>query len=256
MTYVNPLTESWRQGRTTFGIWCSLPTSVSAEFAAGAGYDYACVDMQHGAIGYTAAVPMLQAVAATGAAPVARVAANNQAEIMKILDGGAVGVVVPLVSTPEEAAQAVAACRYPPTGVRSYGPVRASVVTGSRDPRELEKVVCLVMVETAEGLANVDEIAATPGLDGIYVGPSDLSLALGLPPGYERPEQEHIDAIERIRTACELHGIVAGIQCDTGALAARRAQEGFAMITVGNEAAFMRSLAASELSEARGGSGG
>lgn len=254
MAYENPLTEAWRAGRTTFGIWCSIPSSVSTEMTAAAGFDYVCVDLQHGAISYPAALPMLQAARAAGAAAVARVQANDPGEIMKILDAGAHGVIVPLVNNAEEAARAVAACRYPPAGNRSYGPLRAAVVTGSRDTADLDKVVCLVMVETADGLANVAEIASVPGLDGIYVGPSDLSLALGLPPGYERPEREHIDAIESIRSACEQHGLIAGIQCDNGALAARRHAQGFQMVTVGNDSTFMRSLAGRELAEARAGS--
>lgn len=256
MTYANPLIETWRQHRTTFGIWCSIPSSVSAELVAAAGFDYVCVDLQHGAISYTSAVPMLQGARAAGAAAISRVAHNDPSQIMKILDAGALGVVVPLVSTREEAARAVAACRYPPAGMRSFGPVRASVVTGSRDTTDLEKVACLVMVETEEGLANVEAIASTPGLDGIYIGPADLALALGLPPAYERPEPEHVAAIETIRSACERHGIVAGIQCDSGALAARRQDQGFQMITVGNDGVFMRSLATRELAAARSGSTG
>lgn len=252
MTYENPLAAAWREGRTTFGVWCTIPSSVSTELTAALGFDYVCVDMQHGAISYPTAVPMLQAARAAGTAAVARVQYNDPGEIMKILDAGAIGVLVPLVNTAEEAARAVAACRYPPVGNRSYGPVRAGVVTGSVDPADLGQVLCLVMVETAEGLANVDEIASTPGVDGIYVGPSDLSLALGLPPGYEHAEREHVDAIESIRDACARHGIVAGIQCDSGPLAARRRAQGFQMVTVGIDASFMRTLAGQELAAARG----
>lgn len=251
MTYQNPLTEAWRAGRTTFGVWCAIPSSVSIEFALAAGFDYGCLDLQHGAIGYSAAVPMLQAARAEGAVPVARVPANDASGIGRILDAGAAGVIVPLVDTAEEAARAVAACRYPPAGRRSFGPIRAGLVAGSTDIADLAKVVCMVMVETAEGLANVDEIAATPGLDGVYIGPADLALALGLPPGHERPEREHAEAVDTILAACERHGIVAGIQCDSGALAARRRDQGFRMVTVGTDHGFMRALARRELAEAR-----
>src|SRR5690606_38044485 len=163
---------------------------------------YVCVDMQHGAVDYSDAVGMLQAIHAQGATPIARVPSNDLATIGKVLDAGALGVVVPLVNTAEEAAAAVAACRYPPNGGRSFGPVRASTVIGSRDPRDLEQIVVAVMVETREGLDNVDEIAATPGLDAIYVGPADLALALDLPPAYERPEPVPTEAIDTLREAC------------------------------------------------------
>jgi 4-hydroxy-2-oxoheptanedioate aldolase len=255
MPFTNPLRTAWDGGEATFGAWCSIPSSLSAELVANAGYDYVCVDTQHGAIGYSDALTMLQAAALRGAAPVVRVTWNDPAEIMKALDAGALGVIVPLVSTAEEAARAVAACRYPPKGIRSFGPIRASLVAGSRDPADLDQVVCIVMVETAEGLANVEEIAATPGLDGIYIGPSDLSLAVGLPPAYEQTEPAHVDAVERIRAACEAHGIVAGMHCAGGAMAARRHQQGFRMITVGADGVFLSTTAAKELATAREGKG-
>ena len=253
MSYVNPLLDAWASGRPTYGIWCALPSSVSMEMVAGIGFDYACVDMQHGAIDYTTALPMFQAARAGGVTPITRVPANDAGLIGKVLDAGAAGVVVPLVNTAEEAARAVAACRYPPVGQRSFGPIRASMITGNRDPQDLQKVACIVMVETGEGLENVDEIAAVEGLDAIYVGPSDLAIALGVPTGYERPEPVHVEAIERIRTACERHGVTAGIQCDSGPMAARRIEQGFGMVTVGNEGGFMRKLAKQELDTAKAG---
>lgn len=252
MSYVNPLLDTWASGGSTAGVWCALPSSVSMEMIAGIGFDYACIDMQHGAIDYTSALPMLQAARAGGVTPISRVPANDAGIIGKILDAGAMGVVVPLVSTAEEARRAVAACRYPPFGQRSFGPIRASMITGNRDPRDLEKVACIVMVETQEGLDNVDEIAAVDGLDAIYVGPSDLAIALGIPPGYEREEPEHVAAIEAIRTACARAGITPGIQADSGAMARRRLEQGFCMVTVGNEGGFMRRLAKQELDIARG----
>lgn len=249
----NPLRAAWYSGRTTCGVWCASPSSVSAEAAAHAGADYVCVDMQHGAVGYSDAVPMLQAVQGVGVTPLVRVASSDAATIGVALDAGALGVVVPMISTPEAAARAVSACRYPPRGVRSFGPIRAAVAVGSREIEALEDVVCAVMVETVDGLARVDEIAATPGLDAIYVGPADLALALGLPPAYERPEAVHREAISMIEEACRRHGITAGIHCADGAMAARRIEEGFKMVTVANDIALVRSGVASELKAARAG---
>jgi 4-hydroxy-2-oxoheptanedioate aldolase len=217
---------------------------------AAAGFDYVCVDMQHGAIGYSDAVHMLQAIGGQGVMPIVRVPANDPAVIGKVLDAGALGVVVPLVGSSAEAARAVAACRYPPRGGRSYGPVRAATVMGSRAIEDLERVFCAVMVETEDGLERVDEIAGTDGVSAVYVGPADLSLALGLPPAYEHEDPVHRTAIDRIRAACERHGIIAGIHCDGGAMASRRLQQGFRMVTVANDLATVRSGMAAELAAA------
>ena len=249
----NALRAAWSAGRPVRGVWCAAPSSVSAEVAALAGPDYVCVDMQHGAVGYSDAVPMLQAVQGAGAVPLVRVPAGDAATIGVALDAGALGVVVPMVSTPDDAARAVGACRYPPRGVRSYGPVRAAVAVGSREVEDLEDVVCAVMVETVEGLSRVDEIAATPGLDAIYVGPADLALALGLPPAYERPEPVHREAVAAILAACRRHGITAGIHCADGAMAARRLEQGFTMVTVANDLGLVRAGVAAELRAADGG---
>jgi 4-hydroxy-2-oxoheptanedioate aldolase len=172
---------------------------------------------------------------------------------MKALDAGAWGVIVPLVNNAEDAARAVSACRYPPQGMRSYGPVRAAGVIGSRDPEKLGgEVLCLVMVETREGLERVDEIAATPGLDGIYIGPSDLALSLGLPPTLDVREDKHAEAIEQIRGACHRNGIAAGIHSPDGKWARRHSEAGFEMVTVATDAALLKGAALRELAEARG----
>ncbi len=253
MAFENPLRVKWSRGEVVRGAWCTSPSAVVAEAVASSGYDYVCVDMQHGAVDYSDAVGMLQAIHAQGATPIARVPSNDLATIGKVLDAGALGVVVPLVNNGEEAAAAVAACRYPPNGGRSFGPVRASTVVGSRDPRDLEQIVVAVMVETREGLDNVDEIAATPGLDAIYVGPADLALALDLPPAYERPEAAHTEAIDTIRAACERHGVVPGVHCVGGEMGARRVAQGFRMTTLVNDLALVRSGAVAELAAATAG---
>jgi 4-hydroxy-2-oxoheptanedioate aldolase len=254
MANLNPLKAAWAEGRTAFGLWLAIPSSFSAELAAGAGFDYVCVDQQHGVIGYDAMVPMLQAIRAEGTAPITRVLSSDPFLIMKALDAGALGVIVPLVNSAEDAARAVAACRYPPRGMRSYGPVRAAGVIGSRDPEDLGgEVLCIIMVETREGLERVDEIAATPGLDGIYIGPSDLALSLGLPPTLDVTEDTHIQAVRRIREACQRSGIAAGIHCASGEWARKHAGAGFNMVTVASDAALLRRAALRELTTARGG---
>jgi 4-hydroxy-2-oxoheptanedioate aldolase len=182
------------------------------------------------------------------------VLANDAGVVGRALDAGALGVIVPLVNNAEEAARAVAACRYPPEGVRSYGPVRAAEVIGSKAPEDLDgEVLCLVMVETREGLEKVEEIAATPGLDGIYVGPSDLAISLGLAPTLEITEKAHVEAVRRIREACRRHGIVCGIHCGSGEWAREHAEAGFDMVTVTMDTKLLTEAAHRELEVARGG---
>ena len=253
MANSNPLKAAWAESQTAFGLWMTVPGSVGAEILAGAGVDYVCVDQQHGVIDYDSMLPMFQAIRAEGALPITRVLSNDPFLIMKALDAGAWGVIVPLVNNAEDAARAVSACRYPPQGMRSYGPVRAAGVIGSRDPEELGgEVLCLVMVETREGLERVEEIAATPGLDGIYIGPSDLALSLGLPPTLDVREDEHVKAVERIREACQRNGIAAGIHAPSGESAREHAQAGFDMVTVATDAALLKGAARREVVVARG----
>ena len=154
--------------------------------------------------------PMLQAISQTDTVPVVRVAWNDPATIMKALDLGAYGIIVPLVNTAEEAAKAVAACRYPPVGMRSSGPVRA-VHYGGADyvAKANDEIVVMAMIETKEGLANLDAICATPGLDAVYIGPADLSFALGLAPRGDNPDPLHIATCDKIRDAAHKHGIKA-----------------------------------------------
>jgi 4-hydroxy-2-oxoheptanedioate aldolase len=246
------LRAKWDAGEPTFGLWAGIPSSLTAEIAAAAGYDYVCVDQQHGMSDERTMVSMFQATIAAGSTALARLAWNEPWLIMRALDLGATGVIVPLVGSGEEAARAVKACRYPPDGERSYGPIRADLVLGSSAPAELARAaLCFVMIETREGLERLEEIAATPGLDGLYIGPSDLSLALGLalPPAGAHPLE---GAIARVREAAHAHDLIAGMHCADGRAARARAAEGFQLVTVGVDSSLFRSTISRELAEARG----
>lgn len=244
------LNEPWRQGRPALGVWNSVSDSLMAEAIATLRPDYVCVDMQHGAPGAGQLVPQLQGVVAGGSTPIVRVPESNPAVIMKALDAGARGVVVPLVESAEEAARAVAACRFPPAGRRSFGPFRASIQAGTNDPAELEKVACIVMVETRAGIDHLEEIVATDGVTAVYLGPSDLSLALGLPPGsIDAPE--FISTAAHIRAVCEAHGVVAGLHCYDGRAARRAVEQGFGMVTVAVDLRTFRQALGKELQIAR-----
>ena len=247
------LRARWDAGEPAFGMWAAIPTSFTAELAAASGFDYVCVDLQHGLSDERTMVSTFQGTVAAGATALARVAWNEPWLIMRVLDLGAGGVIVPLVGSAEEAALAVRACKFPPEGNRSYGPIRAALVAGSAAPdRIAAAALCFVMVETRDGLDQVDEIAATPGLDGIYIGPADLALAIGLTPGSDALELQ--DAIARVRKACHAHGLIAGMHCGGGQAARTRAGEGFQMVTVGVDSSLFQSIVAAELTQARGGS--
>lgn len=244
-------------GEAAFGLWAGIPTSLTAELAAAAGYDYVCVDLQHGLSDEATMISMFQATQAAGAVPLARLAWNEPWLIMRALDLGAAGVILPLIDNAAEAAKAVEACRYPPHGKRSYGPIRAELVMGSATPDELGgDALCFAMIETREGIENLEEIAATPGLDGLYIGPSDLSIALGLAPGGvvadpSRDRPKLAEAIERIRQVCEAHGLIAGMHCGGGEVASQYARDGFRLITVAVDTNLFKATIGRELSAAR-----
>lgn len=243
----SPLRRRWAAGEAVRGAWVLSPSPYVAEALAAPGLDYVCLDLQHGILDYADAVPMIAAVHARGAVPLVRVPAGAPWLIGKVLDAGAGGVIVPMVETADDAAAAVAEARYAPVGRRSYGPARASVLHGTADPAALSDVVVAVMVETRRGVDRVAEIAATPGLDAVYVGPSDLSISLGLPPAYEHADGEHPAALERVRAACAASGIAAGVHCPDGAAARRRLEQGFRMVNVATDLELVRAGAAAQL---------
>jgi 4-hydroxy-2-oxoheptanedioate aldolase len=241
----------WDEGLPAFGLWAGIDSSLTAELAAGAGYDYVCVDLQHGMSDERTMVSMFQATAGAGATPLARLAWSEPWMIMRALDLGSAGVIVPLVGSGAEALRAVQACKYPPHGNRSYGPIRAEHVVGSSSPSELAgSVLCFAMVETRDGLDRLEEIAGTPGLDGIYIGPADLALAIGRTPGAGGDALD--EAIARVRETCESHGLIAGMHCRGGQAANAYAAQGFKLITVGVDSSMFKSTITRELADARG----
>lgn len=230
---INPSLAAWRAGRATANAWLGLGDGMSAEVVARRGYDSVTFDLQHGAASLADLPRLLQSVSGTQAAPFVRVPSNDQAQIMRALDLGAAGVVVPMVETAEEAADAVAAALYPPAGRRSYGPLRASLVHGSdQHTRANDEVATFAMVETALGLEHLDAIAKTPGLTGLYVGPSDLSYAVGAPPSIDSADPRQMAAVEEILQACLRHDKVAGIHTGSVAFARQAVRRGFKFITV------------------------
>src|SRR5262249_53255584 len=179
----NTLRTIWAKGEAVVNGWLSIPSSFSAEVMAHQGFDSLTVDMQHGVIDYQTAVTMLQAISTTPVIPLARVPWNDPALLMKILDAGVYGIICPMINTKAQAEALVAACKYAPRGYRSWGPVRASIYAGADyGDHANDDLIVMPMVETAEAVKNIDEILKVPGVDGVYVGPSDLSLTMGCKP--------------------------------------------------------------------------
>lgn len=236
----NKIKQMWREGRCVTMGWLSVSHGFTAEVMARQGFDTLCVDMQHGTTDMSDLWPMLQAISQTDTVPVVRVAWNDPAAIMKALDLGAYGILVPLINTAADAAKAVAACRYPPVGMRSSGPVRA-VHYGGADyvAKANDEIVVMGMIETKEGLANLDAICATPGLDAVYIGPSDLSFALGIPPGPDKADPAHMAACDKIRETAHKHGIKACMHCASAAFAAGAVKRGFDLIMLTSDLASM-----------------
>jgi 4-hydroxy-2-oxoheptanedioate aldolase len=219
------LRERWKAGEPTLGAWCTIPSSWTAEVAARAGHDWVCIDTQHGLIGYDVMLPMLQAISAGGKPSFVRVPWNEPGAIMKALDAGAGGVIVPMINSVEEARAVVAACRYPPAGLRSMGPIRArDVDAGWQQP------LCVVMIETVVAVSRAREILAVPGIDAVFVGPNDLAVSAGLESSYEGRHPEHRRLIEQIAAAAKENGVAAGIMCGTGEVALQWHQVGFVML--------------------------
>ena len=248
----NHVLQAWRADKSTIGAWLSIDSAYSAETLGHAGFDWLCLDMQHGMLDYENVKQMLTAISTSPAIPFVRVPWNEPYEIMKVLDAGAYGVIVPMVNNREEAERVVSACRYPPDGMRSYGPNRVGFYAGRGYVQNANReTACIVMIETAEALENLEEIITTPGVDAVYIGPNDLAYALGLPPAGDNDEPLHVETVTRILETARKHGVAAGIQTGSVKFTKRYVEQGFHMVTLGSDRGWMERLARSELAEVR-----
>ena len=235
------LRQLWDSGQPTLGGWCVIPGSFGAELMGTAGFDWVCIDTQHGLIGYDEMLTMLQALSSTRTPSFVRVRWNEPGEIMKALDAGAEGVIVPMVNSAADARAAVGACRYHPEGYRSWGPTRAALQVKNYDPQSANRaVICAVMVETAEAVRQLDDILSVPGLDAVFVGPNDLAVSSGIAPSYDAEDAEHRRLIEEILGGCQRTGTLAGIYCGSAETAARWRERGFRMLAVASDAVLLR----------------
>jgi 4-hydroxy-2-oxoheptanedioate aldolase len=236
------LRELWAQDRPAFAVWSITSDPVVAELLAGTSFHAVIVDLQHGAATLDDLTTTAQAMRAAGRAPTVRVPWNDPVGIMRALDLGAHAVIVPMVGSAQEAAAAARACRFPPTGVRSWGPLWADVrADGALPPGEQDDaVLCLVMVETAEGVGALEEILAEPGVDGVFIGPNDLALGCGHGRSTYRDSPEVDALLERIVTACRDAGKVAGLFCSDVEMATHWAARGARLLSVAVDTALLR----------------
>ena len=250
----NTMKDIWASGGVATGGWLSLPDTISAELLARMGFDYLCIDMQHGLSDYSTAVEIIQTLESSAPTTIARVPWNEPGIIGRTLDAGALGVVIPMVNTPEQAVAAVRSCRYPPAGSRSWGPTRIAGLYESYSPEAgNDTIACIPMIETAQAVDNLDAILSLPGIDAIYVGPADLSISLGMSPASDN-DGDFAEAIDRILEACARHDVVPGIHTDPG-LYGKRREQGFRMITVLSDTQALVSGAEAMLDSARKGTG-
>ncbi len=223
-------------GQPVFGFALELGSPVASELLATTGIDFIMLDTQHGSFGPDSTIAALMAVSAGGAAtPMARVARNDYTLIGRLLDEGALGIVVPMVDTPEEARAAAEACRFPPDGTRSWGWGRAGRYGDDYGDAVNAQVFVAVQIESAEAVANAEAIMATPGVDGCWIGPSDLALSLGLHPRDAQGDERHERAIARVLDACRNTGTIPGFAAYTPEEARLRAAQGFRFLTAGSD---------------------
>ena len=248
----NQLRTLWKNDQAAVNGWLAIGNSFSAETMAHQGWDSLTIDLQHGVVDYQAMVTMLQAIATTATVPVVRVPWLEPGILMKTLDAGAYGVICPMVNTREDAQKLVAYTTYAPRGTRSFGPVRANLYGGADYPTHAnDTIVRFAMIETAKALENVDAILSVEGLDAIYIGPSDLSLALGCKPTFDDVEAPVAQAIDHILARAKAHGVVAGIHNGTPEAANARIAKGFRFTTVSSDARLMAAGAQQLLTQMR-----
>jgi 4-hydroxy-2-oxoheptanedioate aldolase len=253
----NKIRTLWESGKPAINGWLSIPNSFTAEIMAEQGYDSITIDQQHGVVDGQTSIEMFQAMRASAVVPMIRVPWLDAGQVMKSLDAGAYGVVCPMINTRAQAEEFVSYLRYPPHGVRSYGPTRALISAGDNYRFEADgEILGFAMIETREAMRNLKEIVSTPGLDAIYIGPADLAIGLTgqkYAPGFDREEPEVVEAILAILAAAHEAGIRAALHCGTAGYAVKALAWGFDLVTVANDVRLLTAAAAASLKEVRSG---
>ena len=247
------LRNQWAQGRSSYNFFLTIPNAWTAELMARTGFDAITLDMQHGLIDFSIALQQLQAISTTKAVPFVRLQWNEPSIIMKMLDAGAAGLICPMIETADDAAAFVRACLYPPAGNRSYGPVRAGRLAESDYFKTAnQQVLTFAMIETASAAENLEAIAAVPGLSGLFVGPYDLSVSMGIEQVADIHDPTLRAVLERVLAACEKHGLVPGIYSGNTEHLRELSEMGFRLISTGDDSKLLEQAARVLLGEMRG----
>lgn len=235
--------------------WCSIPSPYIAEALAHVGFDTVTIDLQHGAIDYAAAFSMLQAISTSTATPLARVPWNEPGILMKLLDSGAYGIICPMINTARDAEAFVGACRYAPQGFRSFGPNRVREYAGADYVNHANgEILLLAQIETEEAASNLDAILAVPGLDGIYVGPGDLSLSMGVQPSMAPKDPRVLALMATIRARAAARGLITAVHTDGASTALERYREGFQFCSMPTDMRLLLNAAKAQLDAVKAGS--
>jgi 4-hydroxy-2-oxoheptanedioate aldolase len=249
----NRLKQRLKSGKAAVNGWLAIPSGFSAEVMAQCGWDSVTVDLQHGVQDYLSMVTCFQAMQAHPPTPLVRVPWNEPGIIGKVLDGGAMGVICPMVSTRAEAEQLVASCKYPPAGRRSNGPIRAARYgeLSSYQMTANDEIMVVPMIETQQAIDNIGAILDVPGIDMIYIGPSDLGFSLGMKPIQDREEPRILDIYQMLLTETKKRGIYAGLHNSTPAYAARMIEMGFRFVTIANDSGLLARAAVEAVTSVR-----
>lgn len=236
--------QRWAENLVASNLWIDIGSSVTVEALSRLNYDSYTIDLQHSLIDRGTLVPLLQALSTGNGAPMVRISQNDPAEIAFVLDAGAYGVICPTVETAAQCRDFVANCLYPPKGVRSWGPVRGLLYGGTDYFQSYaSEIIKIALIETALGIDNLDEIAATPGLDMIYLGPNDLGISYGAAPSYTPNHPSVTEAIGRVSQAAQRHSIAAGMHTAEPGVARLAADRGFTFLSLGYASKIMLAAA-------------
>jgi 4-hydroxy-2-oxoheptanedioate aldolase len=248
----NPLKTLFSQGKTAYVAWQQVPAPLMGELLGHTGVDGVCLDLQHSPIFVEQAVSIMQAISATPATPLVRVSSNTFAEINRVLDNGAYGVIAPLINTPNDAREFMRACLYPPLGERSWGAPRG-LMYGGDDYFEHanDTILKLAMIETKLGMNNLEAILATPGLDGIFIGPADLSISLIGNPAIDFAKGPLAEALIHIRAVSKKMNKYAGVFCPGLPMATAMKDLGYDMVVVGPDSSCVKNEIAARVKALR-----
>ena len=237
----NKIKQLWAEGKPAVNGWLAIPSGFSAEVMAQAGWDSVTVDLQHGVQDYQSMVACFQAMQVHPVLPMVRVPWNEPGIVGKVLDAGAYGVICPMINTVAEAEAFVSYAKYPPKGKRSNGPIRAGIYGASTGYQSTanDEILCMPMIETQQAVDNLDSILDVPGIDAVYIGPSDLGFSMGLIPVLDREEPQIMRIYERVVEQTRKRGLHAGVHCMKPEYAKRMIGMGFNLVTLGNDSGIL-----------------